>query len=196
MTDKTDMTARARLFSVTIYNEDEIKLVESGKYPDFISSVTGGLEEAPTTGKIHYQCAISTHVQQRCSKIKKWLPTAHIQCARNAPALLNYVMKAETAVGEKKMIVNTRPYFHPEELLLKLAEKYIRIEWIESDDEFPDESIRYNRCVRMLLEDDLRYTVYFMDKRYKNFWLDFRNVYISRAIVLREADEGTESVKI
>lgn len=60
--------------------------------------VHGQLEQAPTTGTLHYQLMVETP-QTRFSAIKKAFPTAHIEISRNKAALAQYVSKTETRVA-------------------------------------------------------------------------------------------------
>jgi hypothetical protein len=59
----------------------------------------GQLEECPDTGRKHYQFAIKTP-QVRMSQVIKVFKGAHIEPARNKDALLQYVKKSETRVGD------------------------------------------------------------------------------------------------
>lgn len=61
--------------------------------------VTGQIEQAPTTGTLHYQLMLETP-QTRFSAIKKAFPTAHIEVCRNKRALAQYVEKEDTRVAE------------------------------------------------------------------------------------------------
>lgn len=103
-TDKTDTKVRSCWWSITAYN-DEIEVLEKPPFPHFIKTVYGGREVCPTTGRLHFQGAIQTDYV-RFSQIKNWLPTAHIEPARDKKALQRYVLKSETAVGEKGVKVN------------------------------------------------------------------------------------------
>jgi len=59
----------------------------------------GQLEECPETGRKHYQFAIKTP-QVRMSQVIKVFKGAHIEPARNKDALLQYVKKSETRIGD------------------------------------------------------------------------------------------------
>jgi len=61
--------------------------------------VQGQIEQAPTTGTLHYQLMLETP-QTRFSAIKKAFPTAHIEVCRNKRALTQYVKKEDTRVAE------------------------------------------------------------------------------------------------
>jgi len=57
------------------------------------------MEEAPSTGTLHYQLMVETP-QTRFSAIKKAFPTGHIEIARNKTALSQYVEKEDTRVAD------------------------------------------------------------------------------------------------
>lgn len=59
--------------------------------------LTGQVEEAPTTGKLHLQLMLKTP-QVRFSAVKSQFPKAHIEIARDRRALAKYVQKTETRV--------------------------------------------------------------------------------------------------
>jgi len=60
--------------------------------------VHGQMEQAPSTGTLHYQLMVETP-QTRFSAIKKAFPTAHIEICRNKTALAQYVEKEDTRVA-------------------------------------------------------------------------------------------------
>lgn len=70
------------------------------KLPTWVKKIYGGLEMA-STGQIHFQGHISAKNNVRFSQVKKLLPGAHIELARNFNASIVYAMKSDTAVGEK-----------------------------------------------------------------------------------------------
>jgi len=88
---------RATCWSVTINNpippdEENIALARQKGW-----KVDGQLEKG-AQGTLHYQLCVKTP-QVRFSAVKKAFPRAHIEVARNAPALAAYVGKSETAVA-------------------------------------------------------------------------------------------------
>lgn len=96
-----DNQSRATCWSVTI----NMKNVKQDTADEWIHAarakgwkVHGQLEQAPTTGTLHYQLMVETP-QTRFSAIKKAFPTAHIEISRNRAALSQYVNKTETRVG-------------------------------------------------------------------------------------------------
>lgn len=95
-------------WSVTAFNA-EISQLESAEFPEFVAKVYGGREKCPETGREHFQGAIQCRRQVRMTQLKTWLPTAHLEPARNVDALKKYAMKEETAVGEKTERSNAVP---------------------------------------------------------------------------------------
>lgn len=130
MTDKTDR--RSGCWSITSFDPEEHNKL-NGELPDFVREVHGGLEECPNTKRIHYQGALITK-HCRFSQVKRWLPSAHIEAAIKKEALIAYAMKEDTSIGEKKKIVNDRPYFSMEKSL-ELLGKYFFYCRLEDDKE-------------------------------------------------------------
>lgn len=91
-------TERATCWSVTINNPttSDDENVAQAKQKGW--KVEGQLEKG-TEGTPHYQLIVITP-QSRFSQIKKAFPRAHIEICRNKEALLNYVKKEETRIGE------------------------------------------------------------------------------------------------
>lgn len=114
---------RGYWWSVTAFAQAEIDELSGSTYPDWVSKVYGGLESCPETGRAHYQGAIQARRTVRFAQVKHWLATAHIELARDKHAIKKYVMKKETAIGEKKIVENETPYYRPHELLRKIAAK-------------------------------------------------------------------------
>lgn len=108
-------------WSITTFDKGEQDMLAAGKYPEWVDTLYGGLEECPDTKKIHYQGALKCRSQQRFSAIKKFLPKAHLEPAKQADALKKYAMKQDTAVGDKLARCNTTPYYTLEMLLKLLA---------------------------------------------------------------------------
>lgn len=110
-TDIQDMatTEKASWWSITAYNEQAhiLEAYRKGEkpLPSFVKKLYGGLEECPTTKRLHYQGALNTP-QIRMSCLKKWIPGVHWEKARNIEGLKIYALKQETAIGEKSIQVN------------------------------------------------------------------------------------------
>jgi len=143
-------------WSVTAFN-DEILLLENSEYPEFVAKVHGGREECPTTKKEHFQGALQCRRQVRLSQLKSWLPRAHFEPARDRLALKKYVMKEETAVGEKKTIDNNVQHVTMESLMVKMAhywdeEAFIE-DWNKSENTKLSFKSVYWKMVNRILED-------------------------------------------
>lgn len=171
----------SRWFSITAFSESEIAKLETTPFPHFVKAVYGGREKCPDTGRIHHQAAINCWTPQRWTVFKEWLPTAHIEAAYKDPdALINYVMKKESAVGEKKIINNSIPHFGAKEICLLLA-KYDNIHsGVTVTDPF------WNAANKILMEiPDLAGQL--MNPSLRGFYNKSRSVWINKAhIVLRE----------
>jgi len=96
-----DNQRRATCWSVTI-NMNTTKRETAEEWIHVVRSkgwkVSGQIEQAPTTGTLHYQLMVETP-QTRFSAIKKAFPTAHIEICRNKAALSQYVEKTDTRVA-------------------------------------------------------------------------------------------------
>lgn len=91
-------TQRATCWSITINNptpqdEEYIALARQKGW------TIDGQRERGAQGTEHYQLVARTP-QVRFSQVKKAFPRAHIEVARNAPALTAYVHKTDTRVSE------------------------------------------------------------------------------------------------
>ena len=181
-------------WSVTAYG-DEIALLE-GKLPEFVREVRGGRETCPTTGLLHFQGAIQLYEQSRMAKIKSWLKKAHLEPARAVDALKRYVMKAETAAGEKT--VRTNPVIHltADQMCMRLASVNPAISLDRQTD-----SDDYYKRVRTILSESPELAGQLMNPSLRNFWIHTANVWIERAIVLQpdpdiitHVDDGSHCV--
>lgn len=121
-TDKTQ--TRSCWWNITEHREDSIKYLEAGDYPSWVKAVYGGREEAPTTGKLHYQGCIHTS-QVRFSQMRKWLNGAHIEKCYDIEASQRYAMKDETAIGKKEKILNKNRYYSMEDAMKLLGKIYL-----------------------------------------------------------------------
>lgn len=115
------MSNRHSWWSITAFNE-EIEICE-GPLPSYIKRILGGREICPKTGKLHFQGAAQCQPNKplRLSQMKSWLPTAHFQPAREVEALKKYVMKAETAAGEKVDRLNPTIHYPAHEMCKLIA---------------------------------------------------------------------------
>lgn len=150
------MTDKSTWWSVTAFG-DEIPLLELTEFPEFVSKVHGGREECPETKREHFQGAIQCRRQVRLSQLKSWLPRAHFEPARDKLALKKYVMKAETATGEKKTVDNMVQHISMESLMVKMArywdeEAYIE-DWNKTENTKLSFKSSYWTMVNLILED-------------------------------------------
>ena len=121
---KFSRSTKSSCWSLTEFNSENIEMLKTGPYPSFVKEVYGGVECCPTTNRTHFQgCVITTEC--RGSAVKDWLPQAHWEKAYQKEALKKYVMKQETATGEKKRMKNT--YYTMEMVLERMAQLYIKL---------------------------------------------------------------------
>lgn len=99
MTESTTGGTKARNWSITINNPtaDDHVCIEQLKAKPWCKQWLGQLEEGDN-GTPHIQAALKTD-NIRFSQVKKALPRAHIEVARNAVALRQYVQKEDTRVA-------------------------------------------------------------------------------------------------
>jgi len=175
------MSVKSVWWSVTAFG-DEIGLCE-GTLPAFVRAIYGGREIAPTTGTLHFQGAIQLYEQQRMGRLKSWLKHAHLEPARAVDALKQYVMKAETAAGEK--VIRTNPVIHltADQMCLRLALAGSLTKG--QTDRQTDAGDDYYRRVRKILADNPELAGQLMNPSLRNFWNNTAQVWIDRAIVLQ-----------
>lgn len=96
---KAEPTGKASWWSITINNptEADYDALEQENWPSFVKRVKYQTEQG-AEGTIHVQGAVNT-TQVRFSAVKKWLPRAHIEAAKDKAALLKYVEKKDTQVS-------------------------------------------------------------------------------------------------
>lgn len=99
------MTDRATCWSITINNPSEADLKPS--FPNGKWVMQGQIEKG-SEGTVHYQGMLTTP-QVRFSAVKKCLPRAHIEIAKNRAALQKYVSKDETRLQTVDNISNNIP---------------------------------------------------------------------------------------
>lgn len=192
-------------WSITEYQpEYQDVLKDATKWPDWVKKVYGGLEQCPTTQKIHFQGAIQAVRQVRFRSVQDFLPKAHIELARQADSLRKYVMKAETAVGDKLEVSNSREYWSMERSMCELAV------YVGEYEEFsitlrergcePPKCLgkeEYWFCVRKILRLQPFRAATFAQPQMEKFWINTRQVWVdpqARALVLQpsRSQEGEE----
>lgn len=101
------MTNRATLWSGTQFNLTAFEGQQNqAKQKGW--TCLGQLEECPETKRQHYQFAVKTP-QVRMSEVCKIFQGAHMEVCRNKDALLQYVVKEETRVGELPPVSDLYP---------------------------------------------------------------------------------------
>lgn len=96
---KSMNTVKARVWSITINNPttDDLQQWEAMKGLTWVREQKGQMEQGES-GTPHLQAMLRTE-NVRMSQVKRALPRAHIEPARNADALARYVQKDETRTG-------------------------------------------------------------------------------------------------
>lgn len=180
-------TDKGTWWSITAFSQQEIDLLNGTEYPEWVSKVYGGLETCPETGRLHYQGAIQARRQVRFSQVKGWLGTAHIELARDKSALRKYVMKAETAAGEKLEKVNSTPYYRPHELLRKIAIKRRQTDrqteegFIQVNPKNPAKAA-YWWCVKEVLKEDPTLISAYMNPALEKAWVGTSEFWINEEV--------------
>jgi len=95
---KQQLRSRASMWGITLNNPTpaELEKMRYPNLPNFVISIKHQ-QEIGESGTLHVQCALKT-TSRDFTTIKKYLPRAFIEIARNQDALNNYVQKIETAV--------------------------------------------------------------------------------------------------
>lgn len=103
------MTERASCWSITINNptSDDEQALKRLRDEVWFMGFQSQLEQGEN-GTPHIQGMLKT-TQQRFSTIKKALPRAHIEVARNVKALAQYVQKSDTRLAERDEMARDIP---------------------------------------------------------------------------------------
>lgn len=158
------MADKATWWSITEFDEDYMAILEDAtKFPPWVAKVYGGREKCPDTQRIHFQGAIQCHGQHRFGKVKGWLPKAHIEKAKHISALKKYAMKTDTAISEKKILENPKPFLD--------AEAVCRLITSKVKDRQTDRQDQFWRAVQALILEDPGLTGQLMNPSLKNFWI-------------------------
>lgn len=94
--------------------------------PEFVKAVRGQ-DEVGENGTPHIQFMVQCKTQQRMTALKRWLPRAHFEAARNVAAVKNYVSKSETSVeGSRFEVAGTdAEYVTPAKFPRWLAKQFL-----------------------------------------------------------------------
>lgn len=90
-------TDRASWWSLTINNPTDEERQKLKMPPRFVKRVVCQ-DEVGENGTLHIQAGVNTQ-QVRFSAVKKWLPRAHIEIAKNPAALIEYCKKEDTSIA-------------------------------------------------------------------------------------------------
>lgn len=203
---KTDrQTDRGYAWSLTVYDPGELANISNkDTWPNWLRKVKYQEEICPSTGKHHWQVAALTQ-QVRFSALKKWLPTAHIELARNKQALMNYVEKDDTAVaGTRQELESEKQYMALHQQLQRLAnlvvenmEEYqaCRMALIEEKDKNPDKAM-YWWVARLMLTAEPELVAVIANPALEKMWTHTSGVWIEAAQAASEASSITASPKI
>lgn len=179
MTDR--QTAKSTYWSVTAFGEDEIaRLEDTEHFPTGVTKVYGGREECPETHRVHFQGCVVLDRQQRLSWFKSWLPTAHLEPARQREALIRYAMKEETAIGEKAERENPVRHHTADEMCMMIAEN-IAQQYKENPDKLEPKEWFW-LAVRSILTEKPKLAGQLMNPSLRGFWIETRQVWINRAL--------------
>lgn len=185
-------TDRASLWSITINNPTEEDRKALREHPSFVKMVKYQ-DEVGEEGTLHIQGAVQTG-QVRFSAIKKWLPRAHIEVARNKQALLNYVEKTDTALPNTHVVIQA-DYLTMDAALKKIAEHQMDYgEWLKTAS---SSKAAKDRCfekeefwaaVRRILLEMPKAVGLFTNPQLERAWVNTRSVWIE----LLEKDRQTD----
>jgi len=198
MTDR--QTDRGSHWSITVFDETEMaRLHDRTGFPAWLKEVKGQMEIAPTTGAKHFQGYLHTS-QQRFSTIKKFLPTAHIEKARDINALKIYVNKDDTAV-EGTRIERVGTYMNMHTTLNKMFRTLIvdndYVPWSQKDVEtikiYKDKKEYicqcYQRALLLCLEIDEESVAQYTSNAVKQSFIASFPYYEKKYVDMREEEE-------
>lgn len=195
--------SRASCWSVTAYGDEITLLKDKDTWPVFVRAVHGGEEKCPKTDRIHFQGMLDLNKTQRMAAIKKWLPTAHLEPAKDRAALQKYVLKAETAVGVKTTISSTAyvkmtaimrlmateyvsqyPRYSSEQLVL-----YMSYETHGEHDPIPDR--RAERLMYAVISRNPELLNSIDYSKVKMFWFKFGEIFVRESLSITDSPQSS-----
>jgi len=199
-------TDKATNWAVTAYGEDILRLEDASGYPAYVKKVHGGREVCPTTNREHFQGHIQCAAQQRLSALKKWLPTAHLEVARNVQASIQYSLKSDTASGEKKTVTNPTPFVTNRMAMEKLVAKCSQLcacTYLNTPPQRPDGSLWMVEChiddkedywhrVRAILLDEPDLCGMYAKPDLYRLWCHTKSVWFKRKQLEKSLDSITQ----
>jgi len=195
-------TDRASNWSLTVFDPGEFTaLTTKESWPHWVRVVKLQEEECPETKRRHWQVALFTQ-WIRFSAIKKWLPTAHIEIARNKQALLKYVEKDDTAIaGTRQNLESEKQYMALHQQLQRMAQLAIdnledyqaaRLALIEEKDKTPDRGM-YWWIARLMIKAEPELASVLANPALEKMWIHTSGVWIEAAQAASEASSITAS---
>lgn len=169
------------------------------EHPSFVKMVKYQ-DEIGEQGVLHIQAAVQT-TQVRFSAMKKWLPRAHIEVARNKQALLNYVEKADTAVPNTQVVIQA-DYLSMDSALKAIAEH--KMDWYEWSQgvgrnnvkEHAFEKYEFWNAVKKILREKPKAVGLFTNPQLERAWVHTRSVWIDLLEKDRQTDRQNASLPL
>lgn len=185
-------TVRGSWWLGTLNNPTELdRQTIHGPAPRWLRMVKGQ-DEIGENGTLHIQFALNTR-QVRLSAIKEWLPRAHLEVARNANAVANYVSKDRTAVANSQFehnYVSENANKTMADIMIMLAEvaqledtaKKLKTLDVSNKLPKPDDVYKaeYWSCVELLLGQDENLVGLLTQPQYERSWVKTRRVWIAK----------------
>ncbi|AJD07522.1 replication-associated protein [Sewage-associated circular DNA virus-15] len=131
-----DTSQRATCWSITINNPLPSDIPTAEALP--AKWVLQGQLEEGKEGTVHYQGMLTTP-QCRFSQVKKVLPRAHIEVAKNRTALEKYVHKEDTRLVEVPTVSSSLPTLF--DYQFTVAGRWVSTEFDKYIDDFKDKDI-------------------------------------------------------
>lgn len=145
-------------------------------------SIEGQLEKGKSSdGKFHYQLLVKTD-QQRHSALRKAFPSCHIEEARNAVALEQYVHKDDTRVAEFKKIESR--FVQWPELRKKFFEWLIRTEDVAalSYVQEYERLKKWDEFIGLSIEEGIEVDILGVNPQYRSCIIRYWNAYVRRGV--------------
>lgn len=183
-------SSRASAWSVTC-NLKEVSRITVDHCIDAARTLGWGVEgqlEEGTGGTEHYQLLVRTP-QVRFSAVKKVFPTAHIEAARNVPALQQYVHKEST---RKETLKSVEVSF----LTFPMVRKQF-FKWVV--DTYPgvrpshDDCLAYwDRFIGLSIEEGMEVDLIGMNPQHRGCISKYWSHYIARELLSRQTEERSQ----
>lgn len=173
----SDPNRTATWWSVTAFNEEILLCEDPKSWPPWCLRILGGREQCPNTGTVHFQGAMQCVTPIRRKQIKSFLKTAHLQQSKKTIALTQYAMKQETAIGEKKVLINETPFLSADKICQEIAD-YNQQHYKQTD----RQTDRFWSGVRGILTSRPQMAGQLMNPSLRNFYLKTESVWACNAL--------------